>query len=243
MSHHHPEHLDHTDHAAHATHDDHDVDPAALLTQDFWDARYGSVDQIWSGNPNAQLVAQVADLPPGTALDLGCGEGGDAIWLASRGWQVTAVDVSPVALARGARAAEAIGPEIANRIVWQQADMLTWSPPAGQFDLISAHFIHLPTAERLSLHARLAAGVRPGGVLLIVGHHPSDMETKIRRPNLPDFFFTGEQVAQTLDPAAWEILFAGAPARPFTDPDGQTITIRDAVLHARRREYPGRREP
>jgi SAM-dependent methyltransferase len=231
-----PHHLDHPDRANHPDRADHDFDPAALLTQAFWDARYGSVDQIWSGNPNAQLVAQVSDLAPGAALDLGCGEGGDAIWLASRGWQVTAVDVSPVALARGARAAEAVGPEIAARIVWQQADMLTWRPPNGQFDLISAHFIHLPTAERLSLHARLAAGVRPGGALLIVGHHPSDMETKIRRPNLPDFFYTGEQVAETLDPADWEIVFSGAPARPFTDPNGDTITIRDAVLHARRRQ-------
>jgi hypothetical protein len=114
--------------------------------------------------------------------------------------------------------------------------MLTWSPPVAQFDLVSAQFIHLPTAERLSLHARLAAGVRPGGALLIVGHHPSDMETKIRRPNLPDFFATAEQVAKTLDPADWDIVFAGAPARQFVDPNGEAITIRDAVLHARRRD-------
>ena len=76
---------------------DHTFDPAALLTQEFWDARYGSADQIWSGNPNLRLVEQVADLAPGTALDLGCGEGADAIWLAAHGWQVTGIDVSTVA--------------------------------------------------------------------------------------------------------------------------------------------------
>src|SRR4051794_928957 len=94
----------------HRTHDDeHAFDPAAVLTQDFWEERYRSSDQIWSGNPNPRLVEHVAELTPGTALDVGCGEGADAIWLAARGWQVTALDVSTVALARGARAAADAG--------------------------------------------------------------------------------------------------------------------------------------
>jgi SAM-dependent methyltransferase len=213
----------------------HELDLSQVTKREFWEDRYRSKDQIWSGNPNAQLVAQAADLEPGAALDLGCGEGGDAIWLASRGWRVTAVDISQVALDRGARAAAEIGAEIAARITWQQADMLTWSPPAGQFDLISAHFIHLPSAERRSLHARLAAGVRPGGSLLIVGHHPLDIETTAGRPNAPDFYYTPEEMAASLDPAAWEVVVAAAPARQANDPDGNTITIHDAVLHARRR--------
>jgi 2-polyprenyl-3-methyl-5-hydroxy-6-metoxy-1,4-benzoquinol methylase len=177
----------------------------------------------------------VADLPPGTALDLGCGEGADAIWLAAQGWQVTGVDVSTVALERAAAFAAAAGAEIADRLTWQQADMLTWTPPAGQFDLVSAHFIHLPPTERMALHRRLANAVRPGGHLLIVGHHPSDLETSAHRMNLPDFLYTAEQVAATLDPDTWEIVEASAPRRQARDPDGQPLTISDAVLHAVRR--------
>ena len=117
-------------------------------SQASWDQRYSESDKVWSGNPNQRLVEQVADLPPGTALEVGCGEGADAIWLAARGWQVTAIDVSPVVLARAARQAVAAGPEIAARIVWQQADILSWSPPPGQFDLVASHFVHLPSADR-----------------------------------------------------------------------------------------------
>jgi SAM-dependent methyltransferase len=214
---------------------DHTVDGATLLTQEFWDARYGSTEQVWSGNPNQRLVEQVAELVPGTALEVGCGEGADAIWLAARGWQVTGIDVSPVALARAAEQAAREGQKIADRITWQQADVLSWDPAPLQFDLVSAHFIHLPTAARESLHRRLAAAVRPGGTLLIVGHHPSDMGTSVGRPHLPDFFYTAEQVAATLDPDEWRIVVAAAPGRQALDPDGRPVTIRDAVLRARRR--------
>jgi len=214
---------------------DHDMNAENLVTQEFWDARYSSTDQIWSGNPNQRLVEQVADLAPGTALDVGCGEGADAIWLAARGWHVTGMDVSTVALDRAAKQAAKTGQEIADRIVWQQADMLTWDPAPLQFDLVSAQFIHLPTPERESLHRRLAAAVRPGGTLLIVGHHPSDMETLMGRPNLPGFYYTAEEIAATLAPDEWETILAAAPGRQTLDPDGQPVTIRDAVLHARRR--------
>src|SRR5262245_34545887 len=118
----------------------HDIDPAVLVTQAFWDDRYGSADQIWSGNPNQRLVEQTANLTPGTALEVGCGEGADAIWLAERGWQVTAVDVSTVALERAARQAARIGPDVAGRIEWQQADILAWQPTPRHFDLVTAHF-------------------------------------------------------------------------------------------------------
>src|SRR5438876_11960685 len=107
---------------------DHTFDPAALLTQEFWDDRYGSADQIWSGNPNPHLVEQIADLAPGIALDVGSGEGADAIWLAARGWQVTAIDVSTVALGRAARRAAEAGTEVADRLIWRHADILFWDP-------------------------------------------------------------------------------------------------------------------
>jgi len=215
---------------------DHTVDVAALLSQEFWDARYGSADKIWSGNPNPHLVEQVAELAPGTALDVGSGEGADAIWLASRGWHVTGIDVSTVALDRAAARAAEAGAEVADRITWQQADILSWDPAPLQFDLVSAQFMHLPTLARESLHRRLAAAVRPGGTLLIVGHHPSDLETSVGRPNLPDFLFTEDQIAAALEPDDWQIIVAAAPERQTLDPDGRPVTIRDAVLRAQRRK-------
>jgi 2-polyprenyl-3-methyl-5-hydroxy-6-metoxy-1,4-benzoquinol methylase len=214
---------------------DHDLDPAVLVTREFWDDRYGSADQIWSGNPNQRLVEQVADLAPGSALEVGCGEGADAIWLATRGWQVTAVDVSTVALARAAQQATVVGPDVAERIDWQQADILSWQPTPRQFDLVTAHFIHVPAVEREPLHRRLAEAVRPGGTLLIVGHHPSDLETRVGRWRLADFLFTAEQVAAVLGPDEWQIAVCDAPERQALDPDGQPVTIRDAVLRATRR--------
>src|SRR6185312_1319124 len=97
-----------------------------MFSAGFWDHRYGATTRVWSGNPNVQLVATVSDLKPGTALDVGSGEGSDAIWLAQRGWQVTAVDISQVALDRAAQEAAAAGIE---GISWRAADVLTWDPP------------------------------------------------------------------------------------------------------------------
>jgi len=129
-----------------------------------WNARYLESEQIWSGNPNAALVREVAGLTPGRALDLGCGEGADAIWLAKRGWQVTGVDVSDVALDRAKQHAVTAG--VAVDFV---LDDLTESP--GAFDLVTSFFLHVPEAalrERTLLVA--AASVAPGGTLLVVGH-------------------------------------------------------------------------
>jgi thioredoxin reductase/2-polyprenyl-3-methyl-5-hydroxy-6-metoxy-1,4-benzoquinol methylase len=206
-----------------------------LLTREFWDERYASTDRVWSGNPNPHLVSTATGLTPATALDVGSGEGGDAIWLAAQGWQVTGVDVSPVALQRAARHAAEAGEAVAQRITWQPADVLNWDPGAQRYDLVSAQFVHLPQPGLTTLHRRLAAAVRPGGTLLIVGHHPSDLETSLRRPNLPELMFTAEQVAANLDPREWEIVGAAAPPRQATDPEGRQITIHDAVLRAVRR--------
>ncbi|WP_246017465.1 class I SAM-dependent methyltransferase [Micromonospora pisi] len=210
------------------------ADEVVLFTQEFWDERYRSADRIWSGNANPHLVDVTTELSPATALDVGCGEGADVVWLASRGWQVTGVDISRVALDRAAAQATAAGSQIADRITLQQADLLSWGPEPLRYDLVSAQFIHLPRLELEALHRRLAAAVRPGGTLLIVGHHPSDLETTIGRPNLPELMFTAEQVAAVLDPQDWEIE-ATAPPRQVTDPEGRSITIRDAVLRAVRR--------
>lgn len=218
------------DHAA-----NHAPDAQEFWTEEFWNARYSTAGRIWSGNPNPHLVDQVKDLAPGTALDVGCGEGADVIWLAEQGWQVIGVDVSTVALERAADEATKAGAAVAERATFQQVDMLEWTPAPQQFDLVTSHFIHVPAAERESLHRKLAAAVRPGGTLLIVGHHPSDLATSIHRPNLPDLMFTAEEIAAQLDPAEWESIAAMTPGREVRDPAGQLITIHDAVLQAVRR--------
>jgi SAM-dependent methyltransferase len=208
-----------------------DPDDRSHFTQEFWDERYGSADRLWSGKPNPQLVAQVSDLPPGEALDAGCGEGADAIWLASTGWTVTGVDVSAVALDRAAAHAAAEGV----RVNWQREDLLTWDPGPERFDLVTAEFMHLPNPELQSLHDRLAAAVRPGGTLLIVAHHPDDLRVNVGRTGHLALFPSAEQLAATLDSGSWEILVASAISRPATDLDGQPTTVKDTVLRAARR--------
>jgi SAM-dependent methyltransferase len=201
-------------------------------SQAFWDARYASREQIWSGNPNAQLVAEAASLEPGRALDVGTGEGADALWLAGRGWHVTAVDVSEVALARAAARADELGDEVARRVVWEHADVRTWRPPAAAYDLVSAQFFHPPPDARPGIVGRLAAAVAPGGVLLYVGHDPADHA--LRRHRHPEGMATAPEIAQLLDAAVWEIEVAQARPRQGTLPDGRTATLHDAVLRARR---------
>lgn len=206
-----------------------------LFDQEYWDERYRSSTHLWSGEPNRYLVSEASELSPGTALDAGCGEGADAIWLAGRGWQVTAVDLSAVALERAAAQAAEVGAEVAGRIDWQPVDLTTWNPGQGGFDLVSAQYVHLPAGQRLPLWQRLAAAVRPGGSLLIAGHHPSDLHTTIRRPKHPELFFTGADISAALEPSQWQVVTDAAPERTVTDPDGQPVTIRDTVFRAVRR--------
>jgi thioredoxin reductase/SAM-dependent methyltransferase len=199
-----------------------------------WEERYRAKPAIWSGRPNPQLVAEAAGLTPGRALDVGSGEGADAIWLAERGWQVTAVDISTTALQRAAEHATAAGPHIADRIDWLHADLREKPPAEGTYDLVSAQFMHLPSDARSELFARLAAAVAPGGTLLIVGHHPADLRTTAHRMHFPDMMYTAEEIAAGLDSGIWEIVTAETRERATADPDGHHVTIHDAVLLARR---------
>jgi SAM-dependent methyltransferase len=208
--------------------------PEPVFDKDYWDGRYRSRPVVWSGRPNPHLIAEASGLVPGTAADIGAGEGADACWLAEQGWRVTAVDLSTVALERAADHARGLGAEIADRISWQQADLAEWSPPEGGFDLVSAHFIQLPTALREPVYAGLAAAVAPGGTLLIVGHHPSDLESGVPRPPLPDLFFTAGQIAAALAPSDWEVLVEEARPRTAKDSEGRDAVVHDAVLRARR---------
>lgn len=200
----------------------------------FWDDRYGASEQLWSGHVNAAVAEIAATLTPGTALDVGCGEGGDAIWLAENGWQTTGTDVSRVALARAQARAEAV--EVADRTRWEQHDLLQWTPPARGYDLVLAAFMHLPSQQREVVYARLAAAVAPGGSFLVAAHHPSDQGV-VPRPDQPDLFFTEQQLADALDPQEWEILVAQARPRSTSHPEtGEPVVVHDTVMHARRRQ-------
>ena len=199
-----------------------------------WEEQYRAHPELWSGRPNAQLVAEASDAPVGAALDIGCGEGADAIWLADRGWRVTAVDLAPTALERAAAHADAAGPAVSGRVRWIQADVMRWVPDK-EYDLVTTHYLHLAGEPRRALFARLAAAVAPGGTLVVVGHHPKDLDTGARRPAMPDMFFTAEEVASSLDPAGWEIAVAEARPREAKPHEGEVTTVHDAVMVARRR--------
>ncbi|MET7497154.1 class I SAM-dependent methyltransferase [Streptomyces sp900116325] len=197
----------------------------------FWDQRYRSTGRVWSGEPNPALVEEVSPLVPGTALEVGCGEGADAIWLAGQGWQVTGVDFSAHALDRAAGHTPA---ELAGRTNWQQADIRDWQPGEGPlYDLVAASFIHFPASVRRPVFAALAARVAPGGHLVIVGHHPSDLDTAMPRPPEPDLFYTADDLAADLPDHAWKALTRTARPRAATTPDGTQVLIQDTVLTAR----------
>lgn len=205
-----------------------------LSNEAFWNERYRGPAAIWSGEPNARLVEETSALKPGTALDAGCGEGADAIWLAERGWRVTAVDIAATALDR-ARAVD-LPPHVAERIVWQQADLVANPPPASAFDLVSSHFMQMAPDALAAFVAGLAMAVKPGGTLLIVGHHPSDLLTTARRPRAPGVLYPAESLVALLDASAWDIIVCDARRRSATDPDGNAVTVHDTVLRAQRRE-------
>jgi len=200
--------------------------------EEFWEGHYRQRAQVWSGNPNAVLADVVGTLPVGTALDLGCGEGGDAIWLAGLGWRVTAVDVSPTALQRVAARAETEG--VASRIDFQQHD-LAQTFPVGTFDLISAQYFHSPLEfPRDRVLQTAARAVALDGLLLIVDHASiapwswnQDRETRFPTP--------AETLATLdLDPEHWRTERLEASQRQAGGPAGQTATVTDNVIVVRR---------
>jgi SAM-dependent methyltransferase len=200
--------------------------------KDYWEAHYGERERIWSGRVNVQLADVVADLPPGRALDLGCGEGGDAVWLAEHGWHVTAVDVSETALARATAEARTRG--VLDRIDFQRHD-LSDSFPDGTFDLASAQFLHSTVRlERTQVLRNAAGALAPGGLLVIVDHAaPPPFSKKVPHDHP---FPSPEEVLADLDlPAAvWDRERVEVVDRDGTDPDGQPFTWQDNVMVLRR---------
>lgn len=192
----------------------------------YWEQKYQSRDQIFSGAPNPVLVAEAADLPPGHALDAGCGEGADATWLARRGWRVTAFDISQTALQRAAAA----GTDLADRVTWTRADLTATPPPRGAFDLVSAQYFPLPHQPDHAALRGLLDAVAPGGTLLFVGHDLADLPPD-RRHRL-DAYYQPADIAELLDDD-WTIQINETRARIAPAPAG-THHTRDTILKAHR---------
>ncbi|MDT0436672.1 class I SAM-dependent methyltransferase [Streptomyces sp. NPDC005840] len=199
----------------------------------FWEKHYGGLDPRLGTRPNAVLTALLADLAPatGTALDLGCGHGGDALWLAGQGWEVTAVDVSRTALDRVAGAAAAAG--VGDRVRPRRHD-LGETFPEGTFDLVTATYFHTPVAlAREDVLRRALRAVAPGGLLVVIEHASTAPWSwlagqDIRYPT-PD-----EVVASLRLDGSWQVERSEAPRRTATGPDGQTATVTDNVIAVRR---------
>jgi SAM-dependent methyltransferase len=196
-----------------------------------WDARHLEREgTIWSGRPNGRLVAEVIVLAPGRALEIGCGEGADAIWLAQRGWTVTAIDVSEVAIRRAREASDAVGASVE----WICGNALATPFPTGSFDLVSMQYPALPKAAGDAAVRGLLATVRPDGLLLAVYHDLRDehLEHMKSRGVDPADYVGVDDIARLLSDAFTVELHA---VEPRIDPPPGTAHIADVVLRARRR--------
>ncbi|MFN2606418.1 MAG: class I SAM-dependent methyltransferase [Acidimicrobiales bacterium] len=168
------------------------------MDREQWNERYRSAPVLWTVDPEPFLSGEVGDRPPGRALDLGAGEGRNALWLARRGWHVTAVDFADVALERGRRAAEAAA--VAGSVEWVEADLVNYRPPAGAFDLVLAMFVHLGADRRPAALGRAAAALAPGGTVLVVGYDTTNATEGDEGPRDPALLFSPEDVVADLGP-------------------------------------------
>lgn len=195
-----------------------------------WEQRYAGTAQHWSGEPNAQLVAVLTGLQPGTALDVGCGEGADVLWLAQQGWRVTGADFSANGLRRAAHRVERAG--VGSAVDWWQVDAREFDAVGRRWDLVTSHFLHPPDAGMADVTRRLAAAVAPGGHLLVVGHAPSHHVTHLTAAQR-NAMWLAEDLLPAL-PEDVEPLIVEQRPRTVTR-DGQVHDIEDSTLFARRR--------
>ena len=177
-----------------------------------WDQRYAANDLVWSREPNQFVAAELADLPPGTAVDLAAGEGRNALWLASRGWSATAVDFSQVALDKGARLAEGLD------VTWVCADATTWQPPAP-VDLVVMAYFQVPAEERLRAVRGAFMMLRSGGTLLLVAHDSTNIVEGTGGPQDPAVLMTAENVLADLDGLEVDVVRAERVAREVRSAD------------------------
>lgn len=204
----------------------------ATEPSEFWEARYAGQPQVWSGRVNRVFAEVVGEFAPGRALDLGCGEGGDAVWLAEHGWTVTAVDISATAVERGRGAAVERG--VADRIEWVAADLGSWRTDA-RFDLVTASFLQSPVSLPRGQILRAAAElVAPGGHLLIVAHAAPPPWASQLHGHHREFLTAAEQLAELGLDDTWRVELAETRSRQATGPDGVEATLDDSVVLATR---------
>jgi len=188
-----------------------------------WEQTPSGADGAMDANPpNPYLIRAASSLTPGTALDAGCGAGAEAIWLATKGWQVTAADIAPDALARAAR--RAAGSGVSERVSWTEADLTEWDP-GRQFDLVTTNYAH-PAIPQLAFYHRISAWVAPGGTLLIVGHLHTDSPGNGHHGHHPpaEATVTLPDITDGLDGTKWEIVTAE-----------EHVRTHDVVVRATRR--------
>jgi SAM-dependent methyltransferase len=184
-------------------------------------------DKVAARPPNARLVEALANVTPGRALDAGCGHGAEALWLATRGWDVTAVDFSASALEHGRAMADALGPDVAGRITWIEGDLSTWTPPSGHFDLVASLYVHIAGPVTAAIQ-RLADAVAVGGTLLMVGHRPVDPATGALTAAAGQVQVSVDNAVAVLDHEQWDMVVAEERARAIA------ASGVDAVICARR---------
>jgi SAM-dependent methyltransferase len=200
--------------------------------RNFWERRWSqalreSAHAVAQRPPNAHLLAEAADLRPGLALDAGAGHGSESLWLAARGWRVTAVDFSAVALDHARSRAESLSADVAERIEWIEGDLATWTPPPDHYDLVACLYVHVAGSVP-EMVRRLAAGVAIGGTMLLVGHRPVDPATGAPTPAAGQVQVSVDTALAALDPRRWEIIVAEDRPREATG------TGVDAVVRVRR---------
>ena len=206
--------------------DDYAGDPAV---QESWDRRYADRQQLWSGRPNGALVAEVAGLPPGRVLDVGCGEGADAVWLARGGWDVTALEVSGVALERAAGHAREAGVDIR----WVHAGLVEAGLPPASFDLVSAQYPALLRTPDSAAERALLAAVAPGGILLLVHHAGMEHREALDGGDDPADYVWPSMVAALLDDS-WQVEVDEQRLRVVPEGGAGAHHSEDVVLRARR---------
>jgi SAM-dependent methyltransferase len=192
-----------------------------------WNARYAGTELLWTAQPNRLFAAEVEDLPAGRALDVACGEGRNAVWLAERGWRVTAIDFSDVALAKAARLAERRGVEVE----WIVGDVLAHELGRHAFDLVAVLYLQLPHAELARVLRSAAAALAPGGTLVVIGHDTTNLTDGYGGPRDPSVLFTPDDVVSEL--GGLEVERAEAVRRAVALEAGEATAI-DAFVRARR---------
>jgi 2-polyprenyl-3-methyl-5-hydroxy-6-metoxy-1,4-benzoquinol methylase len=199
------------------------------VTSHQWDERYRGDDQVWTSTPNQFLLAEVADLPVGRAVDLACGEGRNSIWLAEQGWDVTGVDFSPVGLVKAERFAHLRGVEV----TWIRCAVEAWDPPAAGYDLVTMLHLQLPQPARSAALAAAASAVAPGGVFLVVAHDADNLARGYGGPQDPDVLYRVSDVTEAAVDAGLTVVRAEQAIRVVETDDGSKEAV-DLVVRARR---------